>query len=110
MYGNTKADATREAKKTLSLLKNKKGWKIVVWENLGWCFCLEKGGLSLWGHDYGSGMKYSCLLSNNHPHAGEMYWSDHFSSKNPNKAVEHQLKLATDFLKLCVQTINKAKF
>lgn len=43
----TKKEIEAEAKAALNSLPNKKGWTTRVWENLGWCWALENGPISV---------------------------------------------------------------
>lgn len=96
-YGSREL-ATAEARKVLKLMKTK-GWKIEVWENLGWHFCLRNYRLSLYESRYGAKPpQYSCLLASNDraPGSGSCLWSPqqgHHRS-DPNVAVEVQMRLA----------------
>ena len=95
----TKATAT-EAANVLLRQMNTQGWNIKVWENLGWHYCLKLGdsGLSLSYCDMDA--TYSCLLSDRAEvlHGGMSWWLDRGSYKDPNKAVNGQLKLASEFI------------
>jgi hypothetical protein len=44
----TKTQAETAAKLALNSLPNKKGWKTRIWENLGWCWSLENGPISVY--------------------------------------------------------------
>jgi hypothetical protein len=109
----TKDEAVAKAKKTLSMMKTP-GWKMRVWDNSGWHFALQKGGMSIhWSEEHKT---YSCLLSTSEGSSGgEVFWSDantsgiHFESKDPNKAVNHQLAVAQRFVNNCQRVINKVK-
>jgi len=100
---DSKAEATKAGKE---LLKKVKGnWKLRVWENLGWHYALynkDHSGLNLYvseGECIPKGNTYSCMLSSTPGDSGgEMYWTDNYHSKDPNKAVEHQIKVARKFV------------
>ena len=82
-------------KTVLGMLKKKKGWKIRVWENLGWHVQLQKGGMNLHIHDYGNGLEFHTLLSRERGGSGgNPDWTKNFHSKDPNIAIAHQLRLA----------------
>lgn len=109
----TKNEANVLAKKTLKMMKTT-GWKIRVWENSGWHFSVKKSGMNIfWSEDFKA---YSCLLSTEaNSCGGEVFWSDanttgiHFSSKDPNKVVAHQLSVAQQFVNKCQRVINKVR-
>jgi len=52
----------------LLLMSDPNKWKLEVWENLGWYFCLKNGPVSVYQHKDG----YSCLIASNvnDPHGG----------------------------------------
>jgi hypothetical protein len=105
----SKSSAFEDGKMVRACLNNPKGWKIRVFENLGWHVNLVKGGMSLYWDCYNKGPRtFSTLFdSSGHGPGGEMYWSDHFHSINPNTALEHQLKLAKNFVKQCTKAIQE---
>lgn len=99
----------RAAKK---LLKNPKGWTIHVWENGGWHVTLRKGGMNLsirsdWSDEPTENLTFSVLFSADGDCSGESFWSHHFTSKDPNKVIEHQLKLAKKFISKCQKAVDK---
>lgn len=93
----TKGQATTEAKRTLGLLKNPKAWRISVWDNIGWHYCLEHKAsdarLTVWP-GYNLERNFSAMLSLSCPRAGDPRWHNNFHSENPNKAVEHVVRRA----------------
>lgn len=86
---HTKEQAEKWAKKTLAMM-NGKGWKLRIWENLGWHYCVEnKNGLCVSpsvGNEYFASLNEDCC--------GDLgVW--HFGTKifkNPNDAVNEKLK------------------
>lgn len=99
----SKAEALSEARKAKNMLDNPRAWKIEIFENLGWHWALYCGNLSLHGHYYDLSKKWNffTLLSDGKYHGvGEMYWSpENRGFENPQKAVNHQLKIANHFIK-----------
>lgn len=91
---------------TLKRLKNPAGWKIRVWENMGWHVQLKKGGMNLHIRTYGDKIEYSTLFSAEGGSGGDPSWTDQFRSEDPNKAVEHQLKLVRRELKKIQKSLN----
>ncbi len=94
---NTKKQAEAAGAKLLKKLKGK-GWKIRVWENLGWHCAAHNGALTV-HYDSRDGT-HSCLLSDrvNDHGAGQGYWTENYYPKDPNKAVARQMKLAREFI------------
>lgn len=95
-------DSERQAKafgkKILPTLKGK-GWKMRVWENLGWHVKWCLGRINLHVHDYrgGDGPEYSCLVSSDDDGCGGAgIWTTDFHSTDPNKAIEHEFGNAWD--------------
>ncbi len=87
----TKAEATAAGRKLRKAL-NGKGWKIEVWENLGWHYAAHNVNVSV--HPSASGKTYHARVGVN---GGGIVWNyatygeQHFSSENPNEAVIHEL-------------------
>lgn len=92
---NTKQEATAKGKSMLAMMDQPKDWRVDVWENLGWHYCLEhraSGGLlTVWPFEDGI---FSAMLSLNCPRAGDIRWSNNYHSKDPNKAVQHVIRRA----------------
>ena len=90
----TKREATARGKKLLKKMKGK-GWKLRVHENIGWHFNVWNGPIAV--HDSGDGI-YWCLMGTAADclgvACGHMDWSDNFHNKDPNKVVEHQVRIA----------------
>lgn len=66
MNYNSKADATKAAKKVLKLMEGK-GWKINVWENMGWHFMVGSGPVSVHASENRSGKTQYCSMVNSEP-------------------------------------------
>lgn len=86
----TKAEATAAAKALLKRMKSP-GWKIDVWENIGWHYRLKRGTLSLWEHGEKS---YGVYYSDEVGGVGEpaYYGICGHRSTEPNRAVEYALR------------------
>jgi len=82
-----KADATKKGKALLKRMRGK-GWKLHVWENLGWNYSVENGPLSV---SPASRTEFFCLLSDDvrYTCGGLAMWTTDFKSSDPNKAVAH---------------------
>lgn len=83
--------------KAIDLLNKLKGngWKIEVFENLGWHYHLKNWPFSVSEYDG----QYSVLMTSDPSFlgSGEMFWSDDFRSEDPNEVVNHQLEVAREF-------------
>jgi len=91
----TKAEATKAARRARALLNNPKGWSVCVNSSCrgSWYFKLSNGPMHLWQYESG----FSCLLADDmgSAHGGGSYlWHDTYHHHNPNKVIEHKLKLA----------------
>ena len=106
----TKGDALRAARKAKALLKTR-GWKINVWNNLGWCWSLDNldGHFTLWQSEHTG--RFTTLFSDGrHEHTGSYNWSTGSQSfKDPNKAVEAQIKLARGYVKRTAAWVDNLK-
>lgn len=80
-----------------------RGWKLHVWENLGWHYSVHSGAISVHvSRRLGGVPTYWALMSDSLPArggvacSGAMIWSDpnHEQFADPNRAVRHQLRLA----------------
>lgn len=103
--------ALRLGKATLKLLKNPFGWKVRVWENLGWHVALQKGGMNLHIHNYDSPrVTYSVLFSSDGGTGGESFWtmkdSDSHGS-DPNVVINRQLRIAEKFIRQCSKAVEQ---
>ena len=95
---DTKAQAIKKAKELLGKMKTK-GWKIRVWQNLGWHHSVINYGIQVIGPSGCREEKYSCYLSNEKDGGGSpTYWHDRNSYINPNEAVTKQLAKAHEFV------------
>lgn len=101
---NTEKQATRKAKALLSKMKTK-GWKIRVWENIGWHHAIYCGYLSI--HEFAG--KYNAMLSDDTFAGTPIYWSHGNFYKDPNKAVTMVMKAAEKFVKGCSDIIEETK-
>lgn len=88
----TKEEATKKGKALLKRMKTK-GWKLRVWENLGWHYSLQNPPLCV--SPSVSGMVFT-LMTEKADEAGwgSLLWDGAPHSRSPNKAVADQVKLA----------------
>jgi len=88
---DTKAEATVAGKTLLRQLKGK-GWKLDVWENLGWHYRARNGALTVWPYAHRGLIYYDCLFSLIHPGSGDgRYMERGRRHLEPDKAVKAQL-------------------
>lgn len=95
-FGTTKSQAITSANKARRMMAKPGLWRVDVWENLGWCWCLEhipsKAALTVWSG--ASPGRFHAMLSLTTPRAGDMRWNGkHFES--PQRAVDEVVKMAT---------------
>lgn len=100
----TKAQA-EEAAKSLIKKMNGKGWKLRMWQNIGWHYEIRNGPIAV-SPCYPEG-KFSCKLSDSleDSYGGSLIWANNFSSKDPNKAVMHEIKNARKELNLIIDAV-----
>ncbi len=94
----TKQEATREGKALLARMKGS-GWKLRVFEDLGWRCSVYNGPIEVYVGFCNGGVEFSCLMGDmleGDYEMGSMLWSDNFRSKDPNKVVERQVKKARE--------------
>jgi len=74
------------------------GWHLRVWENMGWHYCAQNGGmtvhLSSLKHE-----KYFALLDYGSGGGGLAHWTDQNIYADPNKAVRVQLEIAQKYIR-----------
>jgi hypothetical protein len=101
----TKAQAEKAGKKLLKRLKGK-GWKLRVWENIGWHYSARNGPINVY-ESHTEGM-YSCLLSDrlDDPIGGSALWTTEFRNKDPNKVVAHEVKAARKQLNEIIDAVS----
>lgn len=91
----TKHEATKAAKAAIERMETK-GWKKRVWENLGWHAKIQSTFISIMVESDGT---FWALATAEHKNlgAGELYWSDHYTRRDPNKVALHQLRLMEEY-------------
>lgn len=89
------------------------GWRIRVWENLGWNYCIVAKNVSVGMMDNDSrhhGMYYAEVSDEQDFDGGSPAdWSDDKYYRDPNKAVEGALKAAKNFVKKRRDAIDRAE-
>ncbi len=88
------------------------GWRLHVWQNLGWRYTVHRGPLSVYPV-YGcrGGVTYLCRLAaapEDTSGSGAIFWPDQSRRRNPNAAVASQLVVARAFVERCVLAIEAA--
>jgi len=106
-----KQEATKAGKALLARMKTK-GWKLRVWENLGWHYSLERPPLSVYPL-YGEGESPSVgiMMTNKADESGWGYlcWDYKASSEDPNKVVEAQIKEAQEYINRLQAALDAAR-
>jgi hypothetical protein len=97
----------RRIKKTLK----GKGWKMSVWNNLGWHVHWTLGRLTLTVSFFRGETKYSTLISDvkEEPGSGASHWARSFSHKDPNVVVQKDLKYVMGIAKNALGGLNDIK-
>lgn len=104
MSFRTKAEAMLAARKLLARM-NSPGWKIDVWSNLGWHFCLKRGTMSL----RQDGNTYNVYYSDEEGGVGEPTYYNicGHRSNDPNVAVAGAINRAEKFIRRLILILNK---
>jgi hypothetical protein len=103
----TKTEAAEKAVELKNMMKSP-GWKVRVWENMGWHYSIYNGNLAVYpsfvkGTYHANLSDSSDLLSwhNNGdkvPSGTPSYWHKAETFKDPNEAVASQVKRARAFV------------
>jgi hypothetical protein len=104
----TEQEARREGRKLLKRMKGK-GWKLRVWENLGWHFCVWNGPAAVYPSING---KFHCLLADHDckgTGAGHGEWTTTESFADPNKAVACELASAESVVQKYIKALKYIK-
>lgn len=109
----TKREAERAGNKLLKMMKGK-GWKLRVWENIGWHYEAYNPPLSVYSsHVTRNGNQhYHCLMSCDlkEAHFGAGIWSTRGqTSKNPNVVVRKQIKKAREVVDQYMAAVEHAE-
>ena len=94
----TKAEATAAAKRCLKKMRTS-GWKIRVFENMGWHWRLQNGYLAVADVGYGKSTgRYHAMMSSVSGASGTpSWWYCDATSTDPNKVIRLQLRRALEF-------------
>lgn len=104
---DTKAEATKHAK-ALKAKMNDKGWKIRVWNNIFWCYGIQKPYVHIGEETYG-GRKptYTVYFSTDiDGPGGDAIWFNKKNYHDPNKAMEAQRRSAKRYIKKCQDALD----
>jgi len=107
MHFDSRAEALKVGKQKKALLANPKGWRVNVWENLGWHLSLIKGNLHLHYSPYND--SFMAFLSENAYGGDSMFWHETFYNKDPNKVIAHKIKVAQEFIDTCQAIVDAIK-
>jgi len=91
MNFETKKEAKAAGKKLLKKMKGK-GWKLRVWENMGWHYCVHNGGLSVYPCRSKGMTKFHAMLSEDCFSDLGIWSFGFYASVDPNKAVQNKIK------------------
>jgi len=106
----TKAEAEKRGKALLKKLRGD-GWKLDIWENLGWHYAASNGPLSVYGPEKKE-ETFCCLMSDNpnKAHAGAGIWHlERNYSRDPNLVITRQVKEARKVLDQLTKAVRKAE-
>lgn len=110
-----KREAEILGKRLLKQMKDK-GWKLHIWENLGWHYCITNGPLSIYGDEHGTVDEkdgFSILMCDepDRAHAGSMLWSlgEGRHSKIPRVILKRQVDEARKRLNVIIAAVEKAE-
>ena len=111
----TKAEIMAAGQRVLKMMKSP-GWKLRVHNNIGWHYSVyhPKSGIQLCcGYQQLNPKNFSTLMSESqgadYGGTGSTLWSHDKYFKDPNKAVEYQLKLARDFVNNLKNVVENAE-
>ena len=92
-----KKEATERGTRLLKRMKGK-GWKLRVYENMGWWYTVYNGPITVCEHTPG---RFSTLMLEKVPSdtfcggvGSHLWYSETRTFKDPNRAVKYQVKLA----------------
>ena len=87
-------------------LKDSKGWKVEIKENLGWHVCLRKGSMSLYLDD---GRYHVLFCTDKDSIGGSSVWTENYYHADPNKVLARQLRVARAYVRKCLEAIELAE-
>lgn len=108
----TEAEALSKGARLIEQL-NGKGWELRVWQNTGWHYEAANGPLTVQATSYMVGpTSYWCLLADDvyrYPGSGAVFWTDtkHPTFEDPNDAVRHQYKIASEFVHRVTRVVDQ---
>ncbi len=98
----TRKEAVAKGREMLKALKDSKGWKAHVHENLGWHVTLRKGSMSLSRYD---GVYSTLFNSEGYLVGGSSHLLSDYRSSDPNKVIRKQLEVARAHVIRCLEAI-----
>lgn len=108
---NRKDDAEREARNLIAKLKGK-GWKPVVFENIGWHYRAKSGPVQVYPSVVDDG-KYWCMVGSDPKDnaGGAGFWTPQRTRtfKDPNRAVRDAMQHVYAFADRITETIAAAE-
>ena len=104
--------AVKHGKALLRRMKGK-GWKLDVWENMGWHYAVYNGTLTVHASEYAmSKTTYFTLLGDEERGGGLGFWTENgpeSSSEDPNEVVERQVAYALKVAKGHLAIVKKVE-
>lgn len=95
----TKEEAEKKGREMLAMM-NTGGWKLEVWENLGWHCALRNGYVNISHSNYGDGDSYLALVNDRGSGSHDSFVNaggiEHHT--DPNEAVESRLRQIEEWL------------
>jgi hypothetical protein len=88
-----------------------KGWKLRVWENLGWHYSIYAGALSIHVNHYLRRVRYSSLMADRASEHiyGSSLWTDNESYGDPNRAARAAVQLAEGVMANLTKVLDVAR-
>jgi hypothetical protein len=105
-----KEEATKFAKELKAKMKTK-GWRIKVWENLGWCYCISSPWITI--HESYYSEEYTAYLNSEGKYdsgdACSFWGGGPCTSDDPNYAVAERIEAAEKHTLELVRKLAKVK-
>ena len=107
-----KQQADKRGKALLDKMRGD-GWKLDVWENLGWHYSVCNGAMSvhassLGAPEDGSEDTFFCLMGTDRDQShdsGHPAWGSDFKSNDPNEVVLAQIRKAREVLNVYIKAV-----
>lgn len=109
-FGATKQGAITKGRQLRARMKTG-GWKLVVWQNMGWHYNLQRGPITLNVSKDRQATVYWCQMTSDPKRSGygEVFWDRCPYFRDPNRAVAAQIRIAERFAARLARAIAAAK-